>query len=119
MAATWPDLKARLSSSYSARMSQEELTEAVQFYSGPVGKKQVEATALIATGGDVRQVLSSPELASFSAFGRSPAGRKIEALKAQQGRELGEAFRSAMVAGQPMIDAAALQAARTYLAAHR
>jgi hypothetical protein len=118
-ATMWPELKTRLSASYTASMSAEELAAAVQFYSAPVGTKLVEATALIAKGRDITQVLSPSELVSFSAFGRSPAGRKIEALKAQQGREIGETFNRAMIAGQPMIDEAALLAARTFLAGHR
>ena len=118
LAALWPEVKARLSASYLANMTPEELESAVAFYSGPVGKKLVEATPVIATGGDIAQILDTTELANFAAFVQSPAGQKIEALKSQQTRDIGEAVNRAFVKSQREIDEAAMLAGRAYLAAN-
>lgn len=114
-----PSLESNAAASYAAHMSSAELQNAVTFYSGPVGKKLVAATPMIALGGDVRKILNSTEIAEFAAFSQSPAGQKIGVLKPQQSNEISMAVNHALKAAEPQLDAAARLAGQAFMRAHQ
>lgn len=111
------ELKASLSAAYGASLNPNELKEAVTFYSSPAGKNLIAATPALAGGAELRTVLSSAEMADFTKFSRSSAGRKLEALKPSQSAEITNAVSRIVSIAQPQINAAVVEAGQAYLRA--
>ena len=114
-----PRLERFLAQPFAAGLSTNDFDAAVEFYSGPIGTKLVAATPTLALGGNLRQVLNESEMLRFAAFVSSPAGRKIEALKADQSRLIAETFSQAMAEAQPRAEQAAMVVGRAYLESRR
>ena len=119
LGALLPELMANASASYVANLTPKELRDAITFFSTSAGTKLVAATPTLATGGDVREVLNSEEIAQFAEFSRSSAGRKIEALKPRQAANIAALLSRALTAAEPQITAAALAAGRSFMQAHK
>lgn len=114
-----PEIMENMATGYAASLTSAELGDAIAFYSTSAGTKLVASTRALATGGNLHDILDSAEISRFSAFARSSAGQKIEALKPRQSADMNAAMIRATSAAQPQITAAALAAGQSFMQAQQ